>query len=51
MDPSVGWNSLLMGLSWLKLCSNGSRLEGLNQKPAGLNWYFGAMQIFLIFSE
>ena len=25
MGPSVGWNSLLMGLFSLKLCSNGSK--------------------------
>ena len=31
MCPSVGWKSLLMGLFWLKLCSNGSKKEGLNQ--------------------
>ena len=34
MGPSVGWNSLLMGLFWLKLCS-------LQMARRGPEWDFG----------
>ena len=37
MDPSVGWNSLFMGLFWIKLCSNDSRRGWIR-----LNWHFRA---------
>ena len=42
MDPSVGWNSLLMGLFWIKLCSNDSRRGWIRLWPAGLNLHFRA---------
>ena len=42
MNPSLGWNRLLMGLFWLKLCSNGSKRGWTRVWPAGLNWHFGA---------
>ena len=42
MNPSQGWNRLLMGQFWLKLCSNGSRRGWIRLWPAGLNWHFGA---------
>ena len=42
MDPSVGWNSLLMGLFWIKLCSNDSRRGWIRLWPVGLNWHFRA---------
>ena len=44
MGPSIGWNSLLMGLFWfwLKLCSNGCRRSWIALLLAGLNWYFRA---------
>ena len=50
MGPSMGWNSLLMGLFWSNLCSNDS--GALNQTLAfraelALR---GLKQIFLIFS-
>ena len=40
--PGVGWNRLLMGLLWLKLCSNGSKRAWIRLRSAGLNWHFGA---------
>ena len=42
MGPTVGWNSLLIELFWLKLCSNGSRKGWIRLCPAELNWHFGA---------
>ena len=42
MGPTVGWNSLLIELSWPKLCSNGSRKGWIRLWPAGLNWHFRA---------
>ena len=42
MGPTVVWNSLLIELSWPKLCSNGSRKGWIRLWPAGLNWHFGA---------
>ena len=42
MGPSVGWNSLLIGLFWLELCSNGFRRGLIRLWPAGLNWHFKA---------
>ena len=42
MDPSVGWNSLLIELFLPKLCSNGSRKGGIRLWPAELNRHFGA---------
>ena len=42
MGPIVGWNRLLMGLLWLKLCANGSKRGWIRLRPAGLNWHFGA---------
>ena len=52
MGPSVGWNSLLIGLFWLELCSNGFRRGLIRLWPAGLNWDFRAEKDlnFLIFS-
>ena len=41
MGPSVSWNSLLMGLFCLKLCSNSFRRGGIRIWPAELNWHFG----------
>ena len=37
MEPTVGWNSLLIELFWPKLCSNGSRKGWIRLWPAGLN--------------
>ena len=50
MGPTVGWNSLLIEPFWPKFCSNGSRKGWIRLWPAGLNWHFGAKQIFSIFS-
>ena len=42
MGPGVGYNSPMIGLFWLKLCSNGSRKGLIRLWPAGLNQHFGA---------
>ena len=53
LDPRaeiLAWNRLLMGLFWLKLCSNGSKRGWIRFWPAGLNWHFGVETDLLIFN-
>ena len=50
MGPTVGWNSLLIELFWLRLCSNGS---GRAESDFGLKGWIDTLrlkEIFLIFS-
>ena len=52
MDPSVGWNSLLIEPFWFKTCSSDSKRGWIRLKPAGLNWHFGAeTDLVLLFSD
>ena len=52
MDPSVGWNSLLIEPFWFKTCSSDSRRGWSRLWPAGLNWHFGAeTDQVLLFSD
>ena len=53
LDPRaeiLAWNRLLMGLFWLKLCSNGSKRGWIRFWPAGLNWHFRGETDLLIFN-